>query len=237
MQTERDGRGERVVNRGYEPWANRVSSAIDAVIQAPGRCVLLCIAFIVLEQFLMNGVSMPYVLQAVLDEPAHLATTVILLLALLRTVSRTFTVAALVATVLIDLDHIPMYFGYAALTPATHRPYTHSLATVAVAAFLALVLSRRRAIFSGIAFGVTGHLFRDIATNYVPLFWPLTLRETLIPWWVHLTILIPLSGFVLLRSLRPHRTGYNAWPSAGPGASNASHRRQEPQTRSIPSHE
>ncbi len=68
-----------------------------------------------------------------LDEPAHLATgmlVVALLLALMRfrpTVA--FVAAALVASTAIDVDHIPQYLGWNGLTEGAPRPFTHSLLT------------------------------------------------------------------------------------------------------------
>ena len=67
-----------------------------------------------------------------LDEVAHLATAALGLLVLERFLDlpRRFYVAALVASVAIDLDHIPLYLGL--LGNQTQRPVTHSLATVIV---------------------------------------------------------------------------------------------------------
>ena len=66
-----------------------------------------------------------------LDEPAHLATGALGLLALSCFIDapRRFYVAGLIASVAIDLDHVPMYLG---VGNPSQRPVTHSLATVVV---------------------------------------------------------------------------------------------------------
>src|ERR1700749_5188598 len=63
----------------------------------------------------------------VLDEVAHLATGALGLLALscFIDVPRRFYAAGLIASVAIDLDHIPLYLG---LGNPYQRPVTHSLA-------------------------------------------------------------------------------------------------------------
>lgn len=113
-----------------------------------------------------------------IDLPAHLATCAIALLALamLRgSPARAFVLAALAASVLLDLDHIPGYLGTHVLTGTLPRPYAHTLlflALVLVAAFLA---QRRaiRAVLLGVAFGFAAHLFRDLATGPgVAVLWP-----------------------------------------------------------------
>jgi membrane-bound metal-dependent hydrolase YbcI (DUF457 family) len=112
-----------------------------------------------------------------LDEPAHLATAVVLLLALGAfgtRLSGVFIVGAAIASVAIDIDHIPGILGSQLLTGGEPRPYSHSLITV-----LALVLvgqgarGRTRQLALGAAFGVGAHLLRDLATGPgVPLLWP-----------------------------------------------------------------
>jgi len=62
------------------------------------------------------------------DEPAHFATCAVALCLVAlsgREWSRTFVVAALVAGVAIDLDHVPQHLGLDFLTAGTSRPYLH----------------------------------------------------------------------------------------------------------------
>ena len=109
-----------------------------------------------------------------LDEVAHLATGVLGLLALscLIDVPRRFYVAGLIASVAIDLDHIPLYLG---VGNPNERPVTHSLATVAVVVVAAAASRRYRAVLAGTATGLLIHFARDIAEGPpgVRMLWPL----------------------------------------------------------------
>ena len=109
------------------------------------------------------------------DEVAHLSIAALGLLVLARFIDapRRFYVAALIASVAIDMDHIPLYLGL--LGNQAQRPVTHSLSTVAVFAAAAAVSRRYRAVLAGLATGLVLHFARDIAEGYpgVRVFWPL----------------------------------------------------------------
>ena len=109
-----------------------------------------------------------------LDEPAHLATAALglLVLACLVDVPRRFYVAALIASVAIDLDHIPLYLGL--LGNGGQRPVTHSLCTVIVVVVAAVTSRRHRAVLAGVATGLVLHFARDIAEGPpgVRMLWP-----------------------------------------------------------------
>ena len=110
-----------------------------------------------------------------LDECAHLATGALGLLALscFIDVPRRFYVAGLIASVAIDLDHVPMYLG---MGNPYERPVTHSLATVAVVVVAAAASRRHRAVLAGAATGLLIHFARDIAEGPpgVRMLWPLS---------------------------------------------------------------
>jgi membrane-bound metal-dependent hydrolase YbcI (DUF457 family) len=109
-----------------------------------------------------------------LDEVTHLATAALGLavLACFVEVPRRFYIAALIASVAIDLDHIPLYLGL--LGDQYNRPPTHSLATVAVVAGAAAASRRHRAVLAGTATGLVLHLVRDITEGPgVQMLWPL----------------------------------------------------------------
>jgi membrane-bound metal-dependent hydrolase YbcI (DUF457 family) len=115
------------------------------------------------------------------DEPAHLATCAVALLALTaalgRGLSSRFIVAALLASVLIDLDHIPGLLGSQLMSAGMPRPFTHTalLAFVLALAGWASQRPARRQLCLGAALGVSAHLLRDLATGSgVPLAWPLS---------------------------------------------------------------
>jgi len=110
-----------------------------------------------------------------IDEVAHLATAALglLVVACLIDAPRRFYVAALIASVAIDLDHIPLYLGL--LGDNGQRPVTHSLTTVAVFAVAAVASRRHRAVLAGVVTGLLLHFARDMAEGPpgVRILWPL----------------------------------------------------------------
>lgn len=121
-----------------------------------------------------------------LDEVAHLATAALglMVLACLADAPRRFYAAALVASVAIDLDHIPLYLGL--LGDDGQRPVTHSLATVVVFAAAAAASRRHRAVLAGVVTGLVLHFARDIAEGPpgVRMLWPFDGRAwTASYWW------------------------------------------------------
>jgi membrane-bound metal-dependent hydrolase YbcI (DUF457 family) len=111
---------------------------------------------------------------APLDETAHFFTTLLIVLALGPRFCRRFLAPALVASVAIDVDHVPARLGAQWLTAGTPRPYTHSLLTVAVVMLIALVWRRRRDLWLAIAIGLAIHFWRDMGEGSagVSLLWP-----------------------------------------------------------------
>jgi inner membrane protein len=119
-----------------------------------------------------------------LDEPAHLAFTALLLLVLVsfRPLPVSFVVGALIASVAIDLDHLPSYLGMTGFSAQPGgRPYTHSLVTVAAAGVVALAMRRGRVAAAGVAVGLVTHFVRDVCEGSpgVSLLWPVTSHEFL----------------------------------------------------------
>lgn len=144
-----------------------------------------------------------------LDEVAHLATAALglLVLACFIDAPRRFYVAALVASVAIDLDHIPLYLGL--LGVQNGRPFTHSLATVVVFVIAAAVSRRHRAVLAGAAIGLLLHFARDIAEGPpgVRMLWPLQETEwTANYWWSLGMIIVFASVRLVLVSLGAPRT-------------------------------
>lgn len=147
--------------------------------------------------------SPPLVFAALMDETGHVATAALLIVALTKRPSREFTLAALASSVLIDIDHVPMQFGWDVLTRGTPRPYTHSILSVLIAGCMGLVFKRdagRRA--RGISFGITAHLIRDVATGGgVSLFWPVTNQNVHVSYAPYVVLLCLLSGVILVRKM------------------------------------
>lgn len=127
-----------------------------------------------------------------LDEIAHLLTMLLILWALGLGVSRRFGVPALIASVLIDVDHIPGRLGSDFLTAGTPRPYSHSLLTVAIVLVVALVWRRRREPLLGIAFGLTIHFWRDLSEpgSGVSLLWPFSYRSFSLPHGSYVAVMV-----------------------------------------------
>ena len=162
------------------------------------------------------------------DEPAHLATCVVLLLAFAAIAGGRlplpFVAAALIATVAIDLDHAPGLLGSHLITGGLPRPYSHGIGTLAALLALAAVLKRgrQRQIALGLAFGVAAHLLRDVATGPgVPLLWPLSDDVVKMPYVIYPAVLALVSFGAALRT-RPHPArrrrsplGARPLPSAG----------------------
>jgi hypothetical protein len=143
--------------------------------------------------------SMNFVMRGLLDWPAHLATAIVILGALIRVrgalPDQRFGWTMLACSVLIDLDHLPDEFGSEVLTNGTPRPYTHALWTVLaialawmVARFLVIRSRRPRPatgelVLAGAAWGVAAHFVRDIATAPMSFWWPVTDSAVEVPYW------------------------------------------------------
>jgi membrane-bound metal-dependent hydrolase YbcI (DUF457 family) len=139
-----------------------------------------------------------------IDEPAHLATCAIALLAVLAVagprISWRFALAALIASVAIDLDHIPRYLGSHVLTGSLSRPYTHSVLLVIVLVAVGSLVrgGKARQVLFGVAFGVSAHLLRDLATGPgISFLWPLADESIRVPYAAYAAALV-LAMSVLL---------------------------------------
>jgi inner membrane protein len=145
-----------------------------------------------------------------LDPLAHLATAVIVLVALRPPVP--VAVAAGVAVVAIDIDHIPSYLGWDGLTASNGRPYTHSAALVVVLLAVAFASRRVRLVALGAALGVTLHLWRDLVTGPgIPLVWPLAAGGVRLPYLVYG---LPLALITVVALARSADQGVRARPAA-----------------------
>jgi hypothetical protein len=144
-----------------------------------------------------------------LDEVCHLATGALglLVLACFIDVPHRFYVAGLIASVAIDLDHIPVYLGL--LGNQFQRPVTHSLATVLVFAGAAVVSRRHRAMLAGVVIGLVIHFARDIAEGPpgVRMLWPVqdTVWTASSWWFLGMIIAFTIVRLVLVSAGIPHR--------------------------------
>ena len=137
----------------------------------------------------------PLVVEGALDEPAHLLTAWLLLAAAGLSWPACLTAWALAGSVLVDVDHVPLYaWGVGALMPGG-RPVTHSLLVVLVLAAAATTTRAIRVPLLGLATGTALHLLRDAATGWgVPLLWPLLPVQVRVP---HEAYLALVSGAAL----------------------------------------
>jgi membrane-bound metal-dependent hydrolase YbcI (DUF457 family) len=131
------------------------------------------------------------------DEPAHLATCAIAILALAALGGSwppgRFVAAALISSVAIDVDHLPGYLGADFLTGSMPRPFTHGALLIAALLLLSRASTSRglRQLLLGVAFGVAAHLFRDLATGPgVGLLWPLVGGPLTIPYAAYAAVLL-----------------------------------------------
>ncbi len=141
-----------------------------------------------------------YAVLGMLDEPAHLATGVLVTAAVSAArggLPGSTWVGALCATVLIDVDHLPLVLGSDLLTAGTPRPYAHSLATVLCLGVCAVVARRRplSRVLTGCVIGVSAHLLRDAGTAPIALWWPLSNAGVTMPYAAYLAV---LAGAALL---------------------------------------
>lgn len=152
---------------------------------------LAALAAVLLLDAVQFGRPWPVPVTGLLDEPAHLLTAAVALLALLTLggpIGLRTAAWALVGSVVLDLDHVALYVDWDLLGTPGGRPGTHSLATVLVLLAVSLV-PRLRAAGRGLALGVVLHLARDLGTGPgVPLLWPVTSASVVIPYPAYLSV-------------------------------------------------
>lgn len=200
--TERLSAGRRL--RSAVARSGRPRERVEGAIVFPRWTLLASAAWVVVLHPILHAVGSDVLLLGPLDWTGHLATAVLLLASVRRPLSKAFVISALIASVAIDLDHVPKFLGTDALTAGTPRPYTHSATSVLFALLVASVLrGRGRQIALGTAFGLVAHLFRDLATYLVPLGWPVWYAGVGIPFWPEVAVLALLAvrAWVLAREL------------------------------------
>lgn len=189
-------------------------AAALGVVRAPWLPAALVAAVLGLDA-VNDRVPFHMFLTGGLDEPAHLATAALALGAaadvdVLRR-HGTVVLSALVGSMAIDVDHIPLYAGLPHVA-ADGRPYSHSLATSAVLLVAAGAVPRGRRVLAGLALGVGLHFVRDIGTGPgLPLWWPFRISDVRVPYPAYVGALVVLAGCATYRSLRWRRSsGQNA---------------------------
>lgn len=167
----------------------------------PERGVLPALALILAADILLANHDLSRPVEALLDEPAHLATAFLLLAALPAPRARPFVLGVALGALGIDADHVPGELGFDIITRGTGRPVTHSLATCAALLLLSRALPDPvRAVTAGAASGVLAHFARDLGTGGLPLLWPVSKRRVRIPYAAYLAILGVAGGGVWWRA-------------------------------------
>ncbi len=176
----------------------------DRALHPSARAVTAAAVLFAVDQLVYQQVGSFVPLQAPLDWTNHLLTTLFIAWALRPLIDRTRILIALIASVLIDADHIPGYLGSHVLTGGTPRPYTHSLATAVVLLVVAALRPAWRGRELGAALGVLSHLWRDLAEpsgTGVALFWPVSDRAITTPPAVYLGSIAVLALIALIRTV------------------------------------
>ncbi len=160
------------------------------------RRLVLAVAVLVLALHpVLQAIRAPLYVLGPLDWSAHLATAVVLLANAPIALRARVVVGALLASVVIDLDHVPGYLGWDGLAQGLPRPFPHSLATpLLVLGGAALLERRHRPVALGVALGLLAHLFRDLSTgDGVALLWPLSGAAVRVPFWLEAAALAALA--------------------------------------------
>ncbi|MDQ2786988.1 MAG: metal-dependent hydrolase [Chloroflexota bacterium] len=165
------------------------------------------IILIVLADAFTTRIRVSQPVDAVFDEPAHIATGLLLLGFLPASLRARYgldgLLGALLGAVLIDIDHLPQEFGHEFLTRGTDRPYPHSLLTLFIVLIVvALLRGAARRLGCGFAFGLAAHFLRDLATNRVPLGWPLTSHGFHLPYGLYAVVMLLALAVILWRDRR-----------------------------------
>jgi inner membrane protein len=168
---------------------------------------------------LVSGLrSWPIPVTGLLDEPAHLATAWLALCALTPRIPPPWLgESALIASVAIDIDHVPLYLTGGRFAVDGARPPTHCLLLTVLLTTVGLACPRVRWAV-GAAIGALLHFVRDVATGPgIPLLWPASDTAVLMP---HLAYLGTIGGLALVAALRnPH--GAARAPARGPVTRNS----------------
>lgn len=157
----------------------------------PPRMAMLLIAAIVgivaIDLWIRGSETL--LIHGIADEIAHLLTAVVCVEAFRVLGTPIRWPAALTGAVVLDLDHIPLIYGWAEPLAGSTRPETHALWPVMLVMVGGLAYRDERWIWWSIAIGMSTHLFRDTATGTVVLLWPFEDIPVHIPYIVYLLVM------------------------------------------------
>lgn len=153
---------------------------MSAAIPITGLLVILAV------DALISARQWPIPILGALDETAHVVTAIVVLAVFgWSSAAVRMTCWALLGSVLIDIDHLPLY-TFAPQFSVGGRPPTHSLVTIVTLVAAAGAIRRWRGPLLGLALGLVLHFARDVATGYgVPLLFPASPIGIRIPYWTY----------------------------------------------------
>jgi membrane-bound metal-dependent hydrolase YbcI (DUF457 family) len=162
------------------------------------RAALAAAAVVAVADLVIHLRPPRWILIALLDHPAHLATAGLVALNLPPR-SRRWHAGFLAGALLPDLDHVPLALGAHRPTTGTPRPPTHSLVS-AVPLFL-LARATRDDLADGVAWGALAHFARDVSMGRgMPALQPFHRAEVRVPYPVYAGALATLTALALSRA-------------------------------------
>ena len=180
------------------------SEATDRIPWHVWRAGGSVIVIAVLDVFLRG--TQELAIHGLADEIAHALTGYLLVcLLMILGVPLSFP-AALLGSIIIDLDHIPEVLGWLPSPDETTRFVTHSMATVVVVAAIGFLDRKRRLAWFSLAVGIVVHLVRDMATGTVRFWWPISTDVYQVDYYIYAFVLGIAGATIALMSLiRPLR--------------------------------
>lgn len=161
----------------------------------------LAIVFLLDAALRARSWSVPVI--GLLDEPAHLLTAWLALSVLPGERLRALRPWALVGSVVIDVDHVPLYLWPDLVSANGGRPVTHCLLMVLLPATIGAVLPRVRTPAWGLAIGLPLHFIRDVASAPgAPLLWPVDASGVRLPYALYAAALIVIASAAVFSSRR-----------------------------------
>ena len=181
----------RVTDRDAVGWLTAlVSDTLYRLLRRPERLV----GAIVAADLILRTFKPGLLVAGLLDEAAHMATTVLIAGHRHRRMDPNVVSGMLPGSALIDLDHLPLVILKRPMASAEDRPMTHSLPTLAAVCIASAVTrGRSRSVLIGVTAGTACHFARDFATGGLPFFWPASRRLIKVPYAAYLIILITLA--------------------------------------------
>jgi membrane-bound metal-dependent hydrolase YbcI (DUF457 family) len=108
----------------------------------------------------------------VLDEMGHLLTALMIAMGIKALRFPVPVWSILIGGVVLDVGHIMLQLDFTEPVTGSSRNGTHSVFVLILLACIGFLDQRRANVWLGLALGALSHLWRDMGTGNVPLFWP-----------------------------------------------------------------